>query len=179
MLNRVNTHTGFAYNKDPTIMTWQLMNEPRNPDDPTGKIVTSWVLEISAYVKRLAPMQLCSVGDEGSFNRTDETPFMNEGRHMYNEIEETDFDALIALKTIDYGTYHMYPKGWGIANDAIQGWGIKYLKDHIEAGKKEASRLFSKNTGRSAMGCKIVSPFTIHGTRPYLKMEEPARWSGF
>ncbi len=135
MLTRVNSYTGIPYSKDPTIMTWQLMNEPRNPDDKTGKVVTAWADEMSAYIKKLAPMQLCSVGDEGGFNRAGAAGFMNEGSHMYIGTEGTDFDALLKLKNIDYGTYHMYPEGWGIVNEAVEGWGVQYIKDHIAAGR--------------------------------------------
>lgn len=136
LLTRVNSYTGVPYNEDPTIMTWELINEPRNPSDKSGEIVTAWAAEMSAYVKSIAPYQLCAVGDEGGFKRTDISGFMDEGNHMYNGFEGTDFDALLAIKDIDYGTYHMYPEAWGIAPEAVEGWGVKFIIDHIESGKK-------------------------------------------
>ena len=69
---------------------------------------------MSTYVKSLAPYQLCAVGDEGGFIRDDLAGFGEEGNHMYNGTEGTDFDALLSLKDIDYGTFHMYPEAWGI-----------------------------------------------------------------
>ncbi len=136
LITRVNSYTGIPYNEDPTIMTWELMNEPRNPQDTSGKVVTAWAKKMSAYVKSLAPYQLCAVGDEGAFIRTDITGFQNEGSHLYNGSEGTDFDKLIALKNIDYGTFHLYPEAWGIAHEAIQSWGLQFISQHIESGEK-------------------------------------------
>ncbi len=152
LMTRVNSYTGIPYNEDPTIMTWELMNEPRNPPDKTGKILTAWVKEMSAYVKKLAPFQLCAVGDEGGFLRTDPDVFMGEGTHMYNGFEGTDFDALLALKNVDYGTYHLYPESWGIAPEAAEGWGARYIKDHIDSGKKAGKPAVLEEFGVSKAG---------------------------
>lgn len=152
VLHRVNTYTGIPYNQDPTIMTWELMNEPRNPDDKSGKILTAWADEMSAWVKKNAPMQLCAVGDEGGFKRADLSGFMDEGNHMYNGFEGTDFDALLALKNVDYGTYHLYPEGWGVKAEAVEGWGTKWIKDHINSGKKAKKPVVLEEYGISATG---------------------------
>lgn len=36
LTSRVNVFTGVAYKNDPTIFSWNLYNEPRNPDNQTG-----------------------------------------------------------------------------------------------------------------------------------------------
>lgn len=152
LITRTNTYTGVPYNEDPTIMTWELMNEPRNKSGDTGKIVTEWANEMSAYVKDLAPNQLCSVGDEGCMKLKDFTPYAGEGSTMYNGYEGTDFDSLIGLKNIDYGTFHLYPESWGILGNAQVEWGNEYIRKHAESGLKAKKPVVFEEYGTSASG---------------------------
>ena len=39
VLTRVNSITGIAYKDDPTIFSWELINEPRCQSDPSGRIL--------------------------------------------------------------------------------------------------------------------------------------------
>ena len=71
LVTRTNTVTGQAYKDDPTILAWELQNEPRaegyekSKGLPVGKIVCDWVWEMSAYVKSLDSNHMVAVGDEG------------------------------------------------------------------------------------------------------------------
>jgi hypothetical protein len=38
-VTRVNSVTGVAYRDDPTIFAWELINEPRVPQDSSGNVL--------------------------------------------------------------------------------------------------------------------------------------------
>lgn len=128
VLNRVNSLTGVAYKDDPTIMTWELMNEPRVESDKTGKVLVAWTKEMSDYVKSLDKKHLVALGDEGFFNRADGANW------TYTGYSGVDWEAIVKLPSIDYGTVHLYPGDWGF-KDQIEAFGTKWIKDHIAAGK--------------------------------------------
>ncbi|RVW62600.1 Mannan endo-1,4-beta-mannosidase 5 [Vitis vinifera] len=65
VITRVNTITGVAYKDDPTIMAWELMNEPRCQIDYSGKTLNGWVQEMASYVKSIDNKHLLTVGMEG------------------------------------------------------------------------------------------------------------------
>ena len=134
MLNRVNTVTGVAYKDDPTIMTWELANEPRclsgdlprSPDCDT-KTLTAWADEMSGHIKRVDPNHLVSVGDEGFYctNPNSEEWTVNCG-------EGVDTVAFAALPNVDVMSFHLYPDHW----DKDAAWGGNWIESHIKAADK-------------------------------------------
>jgi mannan endo-1,4-beta-mannosidase len=131
--HRMNPYTGLRYNQDPTIMTFELANEPRSRSEKTGVRLLSWVTEMSAYVKSLAPHQLVTTGDEGFYG--DPSNF----DYPYSNYEGDRWKDFLALPTIDYGTVHLYPQGWGENPSSKPGtdpitWGTTWIANHISDG---------------------------------------------
>ncbi|POW11277.1 hypothetical protein PSTT_05448 [Puccinia striiformis] len=87
VINRVNTVNGLTYKDDPTIMTWELSNEPQDPP-------LSWITDTSAYIKSLAPNHLVTVGFEGKTG-------------------EWWFKRVHSPETIDYACGHLWVQNWG------------------------------------------------------------------
>ncbi|MCX7772649.1 MAG: cellulase family glycosylhydrolase [Clostridia bacterium] len=152
LANRKNTYSNVLYKNDPTVMTWELMNEPRCESDQSGETLVKWVTEMSAYVKSVAPNQLVAVGDEGFFNRKDGEGFDKEGNWAYNGFSGVDWERLVAVKDVDYGTFHLYPEGWGINTAVVEQWGTQYILDHLEAGKKLGKPVVLEEYGINSAG---------------------------
>lgn len=130
VITRRNRYTGLRYCDDPTIMTFELANEPRNRGgDKTGAEVLAWADEMSRWIKRLAPRQLVAVGDEGFFGDPASADY------PYGTYEGNKWRELTALPAVDYGTYHLYPWSWGKTEDPV-GWGATWITDHIVAGRE-------------------------------------------
>jgi mannan endo-1,4-beta-mannosidase len=122
------------YRDSPTIMAWELANEPRCGADGTRNLprsssctpalLTSWIDEMSTYIKSLDPYHLVTWGGEGQFNRPGDD-------WAYNGSDGCDFDAELALKNVDYGTFHSYPDWWGKTVE----WTNQWIRDHAKSGR--------------------------------------------
>lgn len=98
IVNRKNTYNGLTYKFDPTIMAWQLANEPRGgKSDEQKQIFRKWLQETASYIKSLDSIHLVSTGSEGSV-----------GHHM----DITAFEAAHNSPNIDYLTIHIWPQNW-------------------------------------------------------------------
>lgn len=148
-LNRTNRYTGTRYTDDSTIMAWELINEPRNqygsPD-----VVTAWATEMSAYVKSIDKNHLVAIGEEGTLSDRTDLAYNGLGEDMYSGDEGVDYDALMGIDTIDFGTYHLYPESWGAADSPLE-WGEKWIKDHIAIAKKHNKPTVLEEFGISAL----------------------------
>eukprot|EP00198_Chlamydomonas_reinhardtii_P000888 XP_001690223.1 carbohydrate hydrolase-related protein [Chlamydomonas reinhardtii] len=111
LLARVNRRTGLPYAADPTIMGWELANEPRCEGPGGADMVREFVWSTAEFVKRLAPRQLVTVGLEGFFGAStpgecDHNPYSSASSHG------SDFAAVFAHPALDFASIHLYPDQW-------------------------------------------------------------------
>jgi len=95
IITRKNTITKNTYLNDPTIMSWELANEPRGGMHPQELNV--WIHETAQFIKSLDPHHLVTVGSEGL------TPYPSTNNDFYKNH---------ASKYIDYTTIHIWPTNW-------------------------------------------------------------------
>lgn len=104
VLNRRNTINGRLYKEDPTVLSWQLANEPqpRNTSQPLSAYapdpsdpLLAWIGRITAYIKSLAPHHLVSVGLESK-----------QGEWYFKAVHE--------VEGVDYATAHCWVQNWGV-----------------------------------------------------------------
>lgn len=65
VLLRVNSINGRTYKDDPTIMAWNLMNEPRCVGCPEA--LQNWIDEMAQFVKTQDANHLLTVGVDGFY----------------------------------------------------------------------------------------------------------------
>lgn len=119
LLNRVNTVTGIPYNREPTIMSWQIMNEGRN-SGANPEILRNWYREIAQYIKSQAPYQLVGTGEEGFDEFTPSEYSVSEYSNTYvlRANEGTSYILNTSIPEIDYGNAHWYAPDFGFGNTA-------------------------------------------------------------
>lgn len=105
LINRKNHLNGKPFKEDPTIMAWELANEPRTKDR-SGSNLKAWVTEMSQWIKSLDSNHLVTTG--------------SEGRDFFVEMHQ--------IPSVDFCTVHIWPDHWGW--DLEQS--VKWLTDRIE-----------------------------------------------
>jgi len=138
VVNRRNTITGVAYKNDPSIMAWELMNEPRCQSDTSGRTIQAWITEMAAHVKSIDSIHLLEVGLEGFYgssspHRTGINPALNIG---------TDFIANNQIRGIDFATIHSYPDQW-LSNSDDQSQ-LSFINNWIDSHIEDAQNVLKK-----------------------------------
>ncbi|KAL3675707.1 hypothetical protein R1sor_025655 [Riccia sorocarpa] len=111
VLTRRNTISGVRYMNDPTIFSWELVNEARCESDPSGNTMARWVEEMAAFVKSIDRYHLLSIGLEGFYGA--KNAVSKRWAYPLNmDNTGTDYIRLNKIANIDYATVHSYPDLW-------------------------------------------------------------------
>ncbi|WAC48865.1 mannanase [Asticcacaulis sp. SL142] len=132
LVARTNSVTKQAYVNDPTIMAWQLSNEPRPGGGPeiaakNMPVYLEWISQTTKLIQNLDKNHLVSLGHEGLMGAVGNEQFVID-----------------AHKDIDYLTAHIWPQNWSWVDGAnLPGTFAageakvrKYIDDHIAIAEK-------------------------------------------
>lgn len=127
VVNRTNAISNVPYKNDPTIMSWQLANEPRGYDMPEAYRV--WTKRTAAFIKSLDSNHLVCLGSEGN------TATNEAGVDVLLDNDNPD---------VDYITMHIWAQNWSwfdptkgevVYQEAIQKVDA-YWDDHLKVARQ-------------------------------------------
>ena len=145
IVSRKNSITGRYYKDEPSIMAWQLCNEPRAFAKENKEAFAKWIAEAAALIKSIDSNHLVSTGSEG---------------YIGCEVDAELCERIHADKNIDYLTIHIWPVNWGWAPRSNPDSGIdnackesgKYINEHIAMAKRVEKPLVIEEFGYSRQG---------------------------
>ncbi len=102
LITRKNKFTGDYYYEDPTIMSWELANEPRPGRNKYWiEEYYRWLETTAQFIHNIDHNHLVTTGNEGL---------------MGSLGDSTIYLTAHKIKYIDYMTFHLWPKNWGWFN---------------------------------------------------------------
>jgi mannan endo-1,4-beta-mannosidase len=127
IVNRKNSYSNVEYKNDPTIMAWQLCNEPRGLTHTDA--YRKWIENTAGLIKQLDNNHLVTTGSEG----TTSSPYSG-----------TDPEKDHSFSNIDYMTIHIWVQNWDIYNplraaetyDSAVTYALNYLDQHEALARK-------------------------------------------
>jgi mannan endo-1,4-beta-mannosidase len=127
-VSRVNTLSGIAYKDDPTIMAWELANEPRGIDNIDA--YRKWISASAATIKQLDPNHLVTIGSEGTTS---------------SDFAGTDPEKDHSDANIDYQTIHIWVQNWSIYDpkkpDSTYENSVAYMLDYLKRHEAVSRKL--------------------------------------
>lgn len=124
IVSRTNRYNQIKYVDDPTIMSWQIGNEPRAFSDENKEPFARWMADVAAQIKSLDPNHMVSSGSEGSWGC---------------EMDMNLFEKIHADPNINYLNIHIWPYNWSwVKADSLKELlprakenTKKYIDDHM------------------------------------------------
>lgn len=155
IVSRINRYNQIKYVDDPTLMSWQIGNEPRAFSDENKAPFARWMAEVAAQIKSLDPNHLVSSGSEGSWGCENDLAL---------------FENIHADPHIDYLNIHIWPYNWNwVKADSLTELlpqakenTRKYIDDHLAVARKYRKPLVLEEFGfpRDGFSFSKESPTT-------------------
>lgn len=162
VISRTNRYTGVRYVDDPTIMSWQIGNEPRAFGQKNKSDFAKWMSEAAALIKFLDPNHLVSTGSEGKC-----------GCEMDMEL----FEEIHSDPNVDYMNIHIWPYNWGwVKKDSLQEnlerakqYTKLYIDEHIAIANKYNKPLVLEEFGYPRDGFQFSKYSSVEARDSYYK----------
>ncbi|TWV10576.1 beta-mannosidase [Bacteroidaceae bacterium HV4-6-C5C] len=148
IITRTNRYNRIKYVDDPTIMSWQIGNEPRAFSEENKIPFAQWMSDVASFIKSLDPNHMVSSGSEGSWG-------------CENDI--CLFEKVHADSNIDYLNIHIWPYNWGwIKSDSLKELlpeamdnTKRYIDEHLLIARKYKKPLVLEEFGFPRDGFKF------------------------
>lgn len=140
IVSRTNRYNQIKYVDDPTIMSWQIGNEPRAFSDENKEPFARWMADVAAQIKSLDPNHMVSSGSEGSWGC---------------EMDMSLFEKIHADPNINYLNIHIWPYNWSwVKADSLKELlprakenTKKYIDDHMGIARKYSKPIVLEEFG--------------------------------
>lgn len=140
IVSRTNRYNQIKYVDDPTIMSWQIGNEPRAFSDENKEPFARWMADVAAQIKSLDPNHMVSSGSEGAWGC---------------EMDMNLFEKIHADPNINYLNIHIWPYNWGwVKADSLKELlpcakenTKKYIDDHMVIARKYSEPIVLEEFG--------------------------------
>ncbi|GBF87865.1 mannan endo-1,4-beta-mannosidase [Raphidocelis subcapitata] len=152
IVERKNSINGRTYRDDPTIIAWNLINEPRceswvSPEnDDCAARLNAWFGEMARHVKGLDPNHLVSTGSEGFFGTSDASWV---GQNPGDWAPQTGQDFFQNSVDMDFLVAHAWPDNWMIPEDRQGAYLKEWLDSHLAAARLMGKPLLFEEFGKS------------------------------
>lgn len=154
VLEHTNTLSGKKYSAEPSIMAWEIANEPRPMRPYAIEGYKEFLLKTTALIKKMDTHHLLTIGVEGYMG--------TENMQVFEDIHQD--------KNVDYATIHIWPKNWGWYKDSsfkndftsVLKKTTAYINDHATIMQKVNKPLVVEEFGlpRDNFSFAINSPVT-------------------
>ena len=129
IVTRTNRYNGLKYTEDPTLMSWQIGNEPRAFSEENKESFARWMADVAAQIRSLDPNHMISSGSEGMWG-------------CENDIAL--FEKVHSDPNVSYLNIHIWPYNWGwVTADSLTELlprakenTARYINQHMAVAKK-------------------------------------------